>query len=255
VLILSTTWIWFLEKVILNRVMSQISENSVKWIYLEQVDYSKGLYSQREIHKMVSSGKYKGFLLLVEHKPVITIGRFGDENNVLLSKEEMRRYGVEIWRIERGGDVTFHGPGQLVGYPIINLRDFNLGVKSYIYLLEETLILVLGKFGIIGERIKDHTGVWVGREKIAAIGVCVKNGITMHGFALNVNTNLNYFSFIIPCGISNMGVTSMKEILGREIPLEEVAVAFVEEFGKRFQIDMSLAAENTEFAEKEFLTF
>lgn len=228
--------------------MSQISENSVKWIYLEQVDYSKGLSSQREIHKMVSSGEYKGFLLLVEHKPVITIGRFGDENNVLLSEEEIKRRGVEIWRIERGGDVTFHGPGQLVGYPIINLRDFNLRIKSYVYLLEETLIVVLGKFGIIGERIKDHTGVWVGREKIAAIGVCVKNGITMHGFALNVNTDLNYFSFIVPCGISNMGVTSMKEILSREIPLEEVAVAFVEEFGKRFQIGTSLATESTELA-------
>ncbi len=229
--------------------MSLVSENSIKWIYLEQVDYSKGLSSQKGIHKRVSAGEYKGFLLLVEHKPVVTIGRFGDKNNILLSEEEMKSHGVEVWRIERGGDVTFHGPGQLVGYPIINLGDFKLGVKSYIYLLEETLIVVLGKFGIIGGRIKDHTGVWVDREKIAAIGVCVKNGITMHGFALNVNTDLKYFSFIIPCGISNMGVTSMKKILSGEIPLEEVALAFAEEFGKSFQINMSLAIEGTEIAE------
>lgn len=226
--------------------MSINSENLVNWIYLEKVDYSKGLSSQREIHKMVSSGKYKGFLFLVEHKPVITIGRFGDESNILISKEEAERRGIEIWKIERGGDVTFHGPGQLVGYPIIKLRDFKLGVRSYICLLEETLIGVLGKFGISGERIKDHTGVWVGREKIAAIGVYVKNGITMHGFALNVNTDLSYFSFIVPCGISNMGVTSMKEILGKEIPLGKLAVAFTEEFGERFQTNMSLAIESIE---------
>ncbi|MER3446448.1 MAG: octanoyltransferase [Candidatus Dadabacteria bacterium] len=226
--------------------MSITSENLVNWIYLERVDYSKGLSYQMEIHKRVSLGKYKGFLLLVEHNPVVTIGRFGDESNILISKEDMKRRGVEIWRIERGGDVTFHGPGQLVGYPIINLRDFKLGVKSYIHLLEETLIGVIDRFGIRGERIKDHTGVWIGKEKIAAIGVYVKNGITMHGFALNVNTDLKYFSFIIPCGISNMGVTSMKEILGMEIPLEKVAVAFAEEFGERFQTNMILATEDAE---------
>lgn len=229
--------------------MSPILENLVKWIYLERVDYFKGLSSQREIHKRVSSGLYRGFLLLVEHMPVVTIGRFGDENNVLLSGEEMKRRGVEVWRVERGGDVTFHGPGQLVGYPILNLRDFKLGVKSYIYLIEETLIGVIRKFGIRGERIKDHTGVWVGREKIAAIGVYVKNGITMHGFALNVNIDLNYFSFIIPCGISNMGITSMKKILGSEITVEEVALSFSEEFGNRFQINMGSAIENTELTE------
>src|ERR1700739_1227411 len=155
-----------------------ISENLVEWMYLEQLDYSTGFSLQREFQKRVSLNvpKPKGFLLLVEHKPVVTIGRFGDENNILLSEEEMKRRGIEIWRIERGGDVTFHGPGQLVGYPIINLREFKLGVKSYVYLIEETLIGVLREFGIEGERIKEHPGVWVNREKISAIGVCVKNG-------------------------------------------------------------------------------
>ena len=226
------------RRIILN--INMISENLVEWMYLEQLDYSTGLSLQREFQKRVSLNvpKPKGFLLLVEHKPVVTIGRFGDENNILLSEEEMKRRGIEIWRIERGGDVTFHGPGQLVGYPIINLREFKLGVKSYVYLIEETLIGVLREFDIEGERIKEHPGVWVNREKISAIGVCVKNGITMHGFALNVNTDLNYFSFIIPCGISNMGVTSMKRILGREIPLEQVATAFAKGFGKRFQINI-----------------
>jgi lipoyl(octanoyl) transferase len=228
------------RKIILNEVINMILENLVEWMYLEQLDYSMGLSLQRELQKRVSLDvpKSKGFLLLVEHKPVVTIGRFGKPNNILLSEEEMKRRGIEIWKIERGGDVTFHGPGQLVGYPIINLKDFNLGVKSYVYLLEETLIGVLREYGIEGERIKEHPGVWVNREKVAAIGVYVKDWTTMHGFALNVSTDLSYFSLIVPCGISNMGVTSMERILGKEIPLEQVATAFAKEFGKRFQTNM-----------------
>jgi lipoate-protein ligase B len=220
-----------------------ISENSVEWIYLDQLDYSTGISLQKELQRRVSSidSRSEGFLLLVEHKPVITIGRFGKSNNVLFPEAEMKRRGIHIWRIERGGDVTFHGLGQLVGYPIINLRNFKLGVKSYVSLLEKALIGVLRDFGIEGERIKEHPGVWVHGEKVAAIGVYVKDWITMHGFALNVNTDLSYFSLIVPCGISDMGVTSMKKILGREIPLEKVALIFAKEFGEIFKTNIKRA--------------
>ena len=211
-----------------------------RWLGL--VPYAEAEALQRAIHEHADAD----YLLLQEHPHVYTLGSSAKVEHVL---RDPATVGAQLVEADRGGDVTYHGPGQLVGYPIINVRDFKLGVKSYVYLLEEALIGVLEEFGIIGERIKDHTGVWIGREKIAAIGVCVKNGITMHGFALNVNTDLNYFSFIIPCGISNMGVTSMKKILNERIPLEEVAVAFAEKFGKWFQTDMSLALDSTEIAE------
>jgi lipoate-protein ligase B len=220
--------------------MALFLEGLVNWTYIEQVDYSIILSLQRELQKRVSlNNQSKGFLLLVEHKPVVTIGKFGKENNILLPEDEMKRRGIEICKIERGGDVTFHGPGQLVGYPIINLRKFGLGVKSYVHALEDTLIGVLKGFGIDGVRISEYPGVWVGNEKVAAIGVYIKGFITMHGFALNVNTDLDYFSLIVPCGISNMGVTSMKKILGKETQLNVVASAFAQEFGKRFQASMT----------------
>lgn len=219
--------------------MALVSDNLVDWMYLDQLDYSECLSLQRELQERVSlDNQSKGFLLLIQHNPVVTIGRFGKENNILLPEDEIKKRGIEIWRIERGGDVTFHGPGQLVGYPIINLVHFQLGVKSYVQLLEEALINVLKKFSIEAGRIKDHTGVWVGKEKVAAIGVYVKGSITMHGFALNVNIDLDYFSLIVPCGISNMGVTSMKKILGEDIPLRQVATIFVKEFGTVFRTNM-----------------
>jgi lipoyl(octanoyl) transferase len=220
--------------------MSANLSNTVEWAYIEKLDYSDGLCFQDELHRTaLSSGdKPKGFLLLCDHKPVITVGRFGKENNILVSRDDLKKYGIGIYRTERGGDATFHGPGQLVGYPIINLRDFKLGVKSYVHLLEETIIRVLGDFGIEGKRIEKYPGVWIGKEKIAAIGVHVKKRITTHGFALNVNTNLSYFSLIVPCGIRNMGVTSIEKVLGKEIPLEQVALGFVEEFGGVFRSNL-----------------
>ena len=212
--------------------------DALEWIYLEHADYSFGLDIQRELHRMVLSngdGK-RGFLLLIEHhRPVITMGRFAKEINVLLSEQELKGRGIEVYRVGRGGDVTFHGPGQLVGYPIINLRDFKLGVRSYVQLLEEALIAVLDRFKIEGKRIEGYPGVWVGRDKIAAIGIQVKHYTTMHGFSLNVNTNLDYFSLIVPCGIRSMGVTSMEKTLGKGISVKEVMPIFAEEFGRIFQ--------------------
>ncbi|GBD38611.1 Octanoyltransferase [bacterium HR37] len=225
-------------------------ENIIRWEYKERVDYIASLNTQRKLHREVILGDLneRGFLLLVEHTPVITVGRFGDQGNILASKEEIEKKGVRVYRIERGGDVTYHGPGQLVGYPIINLRDFGLGVKTYVYLLEKTIMDVLKDFGIEGYIVEEYPGVWVGDEKIAAIGIYVRNWVTMHGFALNVNTDLDYFSFIVPCGIPDKGVTSMKKILGKEIPLRDVALSLVKWFEKNFRAklvpsDVSLLTE------------
>jgi len=213
---------------------------SIKWAYLGRVAYPSGLSHQRRLWKEVQKRETekRGFLVLLEHPPIVTIGRFGSTENLLASQEEFKEQGVDIRRVERGGDITFHGPGQLVGYPILRLSDFNLVVKSYIYSLEETLIDLLSLFRIKGHIVHGYPGVWADEEKIAAIGVRIREGITMHGFALNVSTDLKYFSLIVPCGIQNKGVTSMEKILGRRINLEETGRIFAQKFGERLGVNM-----------------
>ena len=167
-------------------------------------------------------------LLFVEHPPVYTLGKSGDMSNVLIDEENRKIRGIEFFRTNRGGDITFHGPGQVVGYPILDLEKFYTDIGRYLRDIEEVIILTLAEYGIIAGRSSGETGVWIdsqfpGKErKICAIGVRSSRWITMHGFALNVNTDLNYFNFIIPCGISNKQVTSIQKELGREINMEEV---------------------------------
>ncbi|MEQ9618869.1 MAG: lipoyl(octanoyl) transferase LipB [Deltaproteobacteria bacterium] len=210
----------------------------IGWDYLGLIDYASGLTLQNEYHRKLkekSSGG-DGFLLLLQHFPVITDGRFGRGGNFLLPEEEIKKKGVRVYRTDRGGDVTFHGPGQLVAYPIINLREFTLGAKSYVRALEETLILLLSEYGIGGERRQGYPGVWTEGSKVASIGVSVKNGITMHGCALNVNTDLGYFSLIVPCGIEGAEVTSMKNLLGRDFDMKAVSDRFVRCFCRVFKV-------------------
>jgi lipoate-protein ligase B len=170
-------------------------------------------------------------LLLLEHPPTYTLGRNGRIENLLLSEEELAQRGIGLFRVERGGDITYHGPGQLVGYPILNLRHvyaaFGLGqVREYVADLEEVLSQTLAKFGLNGRCNPKHRGVWIetpgGLNKIAAIGVRISGGISSHGFALNVAPDMDYFSGIIPCGITEFGTTSMTAELGREVTIEEV---------------------------------
>ena len=167
-------------------------------------------------------------LLFVEHPPVYTLGKNGNEENILLTDQQMRINGIEFYHINRGGDITFHGPGQLVGYPILDLDRFRADVGWYLRSLEEIIILTLAEYDITAARSKGETGVWLdpdtrGRErKICAMGIKCSRWITMHGFALNVNTNLDYFNNIIPCGIQNKAVTSLKKELGRDISMDEV---------------------------------
>lgn len=167
------------------------------------------------------------YLLFVEHPPVYTLGKSGDETNMLISSLQLRAEHAEFIKVDRGGDITFHGPGQLVVYPILDLESFQLGVKDYVERLEEIVIRTIASFDIKGERLRGATGVWVDPDtararKICAIGVKCSRYVTMHGFALNVNTELNYFNYIHPCGFVDKGVTSIEKETGRTPSLEEV---------------------------------
>ena len=167
-------------------------------------------------------GRIPDTLLLVEHPPVITLGKSGKAANLLLSEDELARRGIGLFRVERGGDVTYHGPGQLVGYPIFRLEGALAGVRRYVNRLELSLIQALGTWGVAAGTKPGLTGVWVGERKIAAFGVAVRRYVTFHGFALNVNTDLTPFSFIVPCGIRDKGVTSIAQELGRELSMPGV---------------------------------
>jgi lipoyl(octanoyl) transferase len=174
-------------------------------------------------------------LLLTEHEHVYTLGKGGNEDHLLASDEELSKDGTDVFRIDRGGDITYHGPGQIVGYPILNLTRFAPDIHKYLRSLEEVIIQALASYGIRSGREEGMTGVWVEGEKIAAIGVKVSKWITMHGFALNVSTDLRKFDRIIPCGIFHKGVTSMERVLSHKVDLgeveEKVAESFVEVFG------------------------
>lgn len=175
------------------------------------------------------------YLLVGEHFPVYTLGFHGNAENLLINEEALKAQGCECIRIERGGDITFHGPGQIILYPIIDLEKHNLGVKAYVSLLEESVLNLLRGYGIKGERVEGATGIWIGKgtreeRKICAIGVKISRGISMHGLALNVNTELSAFSAINPCGFADKGVTSMQKELGRNLEMEEVKLTLSEIF-------------------------
>jgi lipoyl(octanoyl) transferase len=177
-------------------------------------------------------------LLLLEHPHVFTLGRGADGRNILADRQQMESHSIEVHETGRGGDVTYHGPGQLVGYPIINLKPDRCDVHRYVRDIEETLIRTVADFGITGARIAGLTGVWVGDEKVAAIGVRIARWVTSHGFALNVNTDLSYFRMIVPCGITDKGVTSISRLLGRGVDMREVARAAARHFAEVFGRDV-----------------
>jgi len=192
--------------------------------------YGPVLALQRELVEKRQRGAIGDTLVLVEHDPpVFTLGRNAEGSHILADESALRRRGVAVHRIERGGDVTFHGPGQLVGYPIVDLRAAGLGVRRYIAALQEVLIRTLARFDIEAACDPAYTGVWVGADKIAAIGVRVKRGVTMHGFALNVSADLGYYDLIVPCGIRGRGVTSMQKLTGRVHRMDAVRDAVVAE--------------------------
>jgi len=192
--------------------------------------YKSSLEQQVYIHSKVFNKKLNDSIIFVEHDHVYTLGKNADQNNVLSNYPK----DVEIYNIDRGGDVTYHGPGQLVGYPIVNIKNRNMSIGRYVHTLEEILINTLLNFNISAQRRDKLIGIWIGDEKIGAIGVRVLNGITKHGFALNVNTDLSYYDGIIPCGINNCKVTSMEQLLSRNIELTLVKEIIIKEFEQCF---------------------
>ncbi|MBD72673.1 MAG: lipoyl(octanoyl) transferase [Candidatus Marinimicrobia bacterium] len=197
---------------------------------LGNAPYQQTWDMQKEMQSQRINNKIDDTVLLVEHEPVYTFGKNANENHLLQNYPE----DVKVFHIERGGDITFHGPGQLVGYPIIDLHNYKMSISWYMCSLEAVIINTLNHYGIAAEHKKGLTGVWVKEEKIAALGVRISRWVTMHGFALNVNTELHYYDGIIPCGIFEYGVTSMKKLLGTAIKMDEVKKLLIKEFNMVF---------------------
>ena len=200
------------------------------------IDYQDALNLQLSLLEKRMKEEIEDVLLLLQHPPTFTMGRSGKTEHLLSNIEELKKRGIHFEEISRGGDITYHGPGQLVGYPIIDLNKFKRDIRQYLRNIEEMLILTLNDFNIKAQRREGLTGVWVNDEKVASIGVGIKRWISYHGFALNVNTDLSYFDMIIPCGIPGAKMTSMKKILAEKGNLEmtEVESSIINAFSKVF---------------------
>ena len=223
-----------------TRVAAAVSGRTIAVRRLGRIEYAAGLELQRELVEERRREAIGDTLLLLEHPPVITVGarnRIG-KANIVATADALVREGIQIFEAGRGGDVTYHGPGQLVGYPILDLKPDRCDVHRYVRDLEEVLISAVGRFSVTGHRVPGLSGVWVGtsgREaKLAAVGVRISRWVTSHGFALNVNTNLDHFGTIVPCGITDRGVTSLERLLGHSVPLVDVEDAVLESFRSVF---------------------
>lgn len=218
---------------------------------LGQIDYQEAWDLQESLLRVnvglkMAAGKAdpmkvdtQHYLLYCEHPPVYTLGKSGSEDNLLIAESERAEKGISYYKINRGGDITYHGPGQITGYPILDLEKFKPDLGWYLRTMEEVMIQVIAEYGLEGGRVKGATGVWLGigteqERKICAFGVRCSRWVTMHGFALNVNTDLNYFDHIVPCGIEDKAVTSIAAELGREVPLEEVKALLSQKFQELF---------------------
>jgi lipoyl(octanoyl) transferase len=205
---------------------------------LHLVTYENGVALQSKLVEMRQQEQLDDQFLLLEHPPVITLGRGGDAANLLATPEALSASRVRYFETTRGGDITYHGPGQLVGYPIIHLGEGRRDVRRYVTNVEEVLIRTVAAFGITAERVDGRRGIWVGNDKIAAIGVRIARWVTSHGFALNVNTNLDHFRFITPCGLHGTGVTSLARLTGRAIDMEDVRAIAAEKFAEVFEREL-----------------
>jgi lipoyl(octanoyl) transferase len=211
------------------------------WCHVEQLgllEYADGLRLQRERVAARKAGVIPDTLLLLEHPHVYTLGRNAKKDNLLLSTEQLAACGAQVFEIDRGGDVTYHGPGQLVGYPILDLAQHRRDIAWYMRSLEEVFIAVAGEYGLEAGRLAGAPGVWVGNDKLVAMGVHISRWVTSHGFAFNVNTDLCYFEWIVPCGLRDKGVTSLQKLLGRPVEMDEVAAKVVRHFGRVFEVEV-----------------
>lgn len=209
---------------------------------LGRLSYEDGLAFQQTLVERRKAGEIPDQLLLLEHPPVITLGvkSRNDRSHVVATPDALQAEGVEIFETGRGGDVTYHGPGQLVGYPILDLKPDRCDVHRYVRDIEEVMIRTAAAFGVRAGRIPGLTGAWVGEEKLAAIGVRIARWITSHGFAFNVNTTLDHFNFIVPCGITDRGVTSLQKLLGSSVAMDEVEDAVEASFREVFSANNNL---------------
>jgi lipoyl(octanoyl) transferase len=216
------------------------------------VDYRKAWQLQEALLDSLKTDSLKteedpahevGYLLLVEHPHVYTLGRNGQLNNMLASAAQLQERGAELIRVNRGGDVTYHGPGQLVAYPIVRLDRLGIGVKEYVHRLEEVVIRTAGAYGLAGERMEKATGVWLATgtpaaRKVCAVGVRCSHAVTMHGFALNVSTDMAYFSYINPCGFADKGVTSLEKETGQKVSMDSVKALVLRHFAAVFAVEL-----------------
>jgi lipoyl(octanoyl) transferase len=211
-------------------------------------DYRQTWDLQRRLFEKVVRERSQNYLILTEHHPVITIGKSGSLKNLLTEPSLLRSKGIELVEIDRGGDITFHGPGQLVGYPILDLSQFRQDIHWYLRMIEEVIIKTLLEFDIQGTRISDLTGVWVQKRKICAIGVKVTRWVTMHGFALNISTDLDYFNHIIPCGISGHGVTSISKESGNIADKNDVINTLCCNLSILFDVELKKSKQTTDLS-------
>lgn len=206
--------------------------------HLGRIDYARALELQKQRIAQRKAGEIPDTLLLLEHPHVYTFGRNARRENLLAAPEKLAKIGADVYETDRGGDVTYHGPGQLVGYPIFDLTQHRRDVALFMRSLEEVFIGVAAEYGLTAVRIPKLTGVWVGNEKLVAMGIHISRWITSHGFAFNIGADLRYFEWIIPCGIRDKGVTSLEKALGRPVPVEDAAARVVRHFGKVFAMEM-----------------
>lgn len=218
--------------------------------YKEAWDYQENLFAEVTNIKIQNRDlpqceqiEYLNYLLFCQHPHVYTLGKSGSQNNLLINSIQLQAKHASFYKINRGGDITYHGPGQLVAYPILDMELFGLGVKAYVHALEEVVIRAIAEYGIKGDRLDGATGVWLDTEsknarKICAIGIKTSRFVSMHGFAMNINTDLNYFNYINPCGFVDKGVTSMQKELGKELDFNEVQEVFRQKFIEVFEMNL-----------------
>jgi lipoyl(octanoyl) transferase len=231
-----------------------MEKKTLTYCDLNLIDYKEAWDLQQEIHTKRVSGEVEDYLFLLEHPNTYTLGKTAHKENLIGSEDYLKKNQISVYDIDRGGDITYHGPGQIVGYPIIDLNGWFNDTHKYLRALEEVIINTCSEYGLNCERNPKHTGVWIGERKIAAIGIKVSRWITMHGFAFNVNTDLNLFTGIIPCGIQDKSVTSLKQELNKELRIQEVKTKLLKNFSELFEYNNVIFGDREEILQSNLST-
>jgi lipoate-protein ligase B len=212
---------------------------STRFLNLEHLSYDTALELMRRLVEIKRRSNWPEVLMLVEHEPTLTMGRRAETSDILAPQDDLAEKGIRVYRVERGGLITYHGPGQLIAYPIFNLRHMGLGAAELIHGLEEVIMNTLSGFGIHGKRKESRRGVWVEAEKIASVGVAVRGGVSFHGLALNYDPDLSHFELINPCGLSGVRMTCMARILGRPVSASKLRETLAHHFSRQFKLDLT----------------